>query len=114
MHPGEFVQFFIVGNVHAGLNIIGSFTEGNRNTKLQTLAHGLRGNGQRRHNEGISTCRHTHPMRPFKLHRGLAKPAIGKNSGAALCQRPTHDVLLEVVQLVVEIVLSVCTARSDL
>lgn len=46
----------------------------------------------------------TNPMRPFKLHRGLAEAAIGKNSGAALCQRPPHDVLLEVVQLVVEIV----------
>ena len=47
---------------------------------------------------------HTHPMRPFKLHRGLAEAAIGKNSGAALCQRPPHDVLLEVVQLIVEVV----------
>lgn len=45
----------------------------------------------------------THPMRPFKLHRGLAKAAVGKNSGAALCQRPPHDVLLEVVQLIVEV-----------
>lgn len=46
----------------------------------------------------------THSMRPFKLHRGLAEAAIGKNSSAALCQRPSHDVLLEVVQLVVEVV----------
>lgn len=46
----------------------------------------------------------TNPMRPFKLHRGLAEAAIGKNSGAALCQRPPHDVLLEVVQLIVEVV----------
>lgn len=46
----------------------------------------------------------TNPMCPFKLHRGLAEAAIGKNSGAALCQRPPHDVLLEVVQLIVEVV----------
>lgn len=45
----------------------------------------------------------TNPMRPFKLHRGLAEATIGKNSGAALCQRPPHDVLLEVVQLIVEV-----------
>ena len=63
------------------------------------IAARLRGDGKRGENEDIAGD----VPSPLKLHKGLAESAIREDGGASAPQSPSHDVLLELERIRVEV-----------
>ncbi|MDD5534006.1 MAG: hypothetical protein PHC52_14535 [Syntrophales bacterium] len=86
------MDFLIVGYLDSW-RIVRAGDVSNWDSKLFSLTDSLFGDGQRGDNES-SAARSDKP-RPFNLHERLSESAIGKDTGAALANRPLDDIALK-------------------